>query len=164
METRTWLLVGSGVATALSVAAFGHAPVSWMLAVATVLVALVAYRDDRHAQAVTLAVVALVQTLVSSFGEWNQPWVVISAVLSLLTIAVVLIRQMPVLAVWAVLVLAAAQFMWYVSRFENLFGGLLYSIVLFPFALRLASLAVELFARRTGDRAKTDNRRVVVAQ
>jgi len=63
-----------------------------------------------------------------------------------------------------VLVLAAAQFMWYVSRFENLFGGLLYSIVLFPFALRLASLAVELFARRTGDRAKTDNRRVVVAQ
>ena len=122
-DKRLWAVVGGSLATALSVAIAGHAPLSWMLGFGTAATGLVLYRDSRHAQAAVVLIVVLVQTVISAFGEWSQPWVLASALLSLLTAGVILVQRTPTAVVWIVLALAAAQLVWYVTLAWTIMTG-----------------------------------------
>lgn len=147
-DKRLMTIGGGALATLLSVAIVGHAPLSWALGFGTAATGVVLYRGNRHAQATVLVAVVLAQTVVSAFGEWFEPWVLASALLSLLTAGVILVQRTPTSVVWLALALSAAQLFWYVGQFQNLMGGVLYSFVLFPFAFRLIALLLELTARR----------------
>ena len=142
------MAVGGGALTTLaSVAIVGHAPLSWALGFGTAATGLVLYRGNRHAQAVVLVAVVLVQTVVSAFGEWLEPSVLVSVFRSLLAAGAIAVQRTPTLMVWLALALSAAQFVWYVSGFQYPLAGVLYSFVLFPFSFRVVALLLESTAR-----------------
>jgi hypothetical protein len=141
-------VVVGAMATAVSAMLVGYSPLSWLLGLTTLVIGLIAFRHDRHGQALMLVGLVVVQTLIGAFGEWTAPWVIVSIVLSALTAGVVIFTKTPIVALFGVLALDVAQLVWYVAGFEFLAGGLLYSAVLFPFVARLAAIALELVARR----------------
>jgi hypothetical protein len=142
-----WLIVTGVGLTGASWIGFGHAPVTWIAGLATIVTAVVLAGRDLHRQAVTLVCVGVVQTIISAFGEWSEPAVLASTALSVLSVAAILYRRTPRAAIVVLLVLAVAELLLYIARFSNPVGGLLYSVVLFPFTARGAALGLELIAR-----------------